>query len=283
MNKRFFIILFLIIFVIVSIMIFMSFGNHIVGKTIYDINQSIIDNDISAVKKKIKGVDLNNVYNGEFCDDGDEDDGEWYGCLSPLETASMYNRYEIAKLLVENGADVNYEDKYIHDTPLTILLRYNDSLDNDTYNIVKLLVKNGVKLNEVKDDFWGTPVQMLMMTEVKNKKQEKITLKILKLFLKNDASLDSTQLDYSLLHFAAINNNLEIVKYLVEEVKIDINLNTGSGYTPLIASIIPEHNDYKVAKYLIKKGADTTVKYNGKSALDYAKEKKNKELIELLS
>ena len=95
-------------------------------KSIYDINLSIEKNDINDVQKSIENINLNTVYYNESCDDGEEDDGEWYGCLAPLETATMFNRYEIAKLLIDHGADVNYKDKYVHYTPLSILFRYNN-------------------------------------------------------------------------------------------------------------------------------------------------------------
>lgn len=60
------------------------------------------------------------------------------------------------------------------------------------------------------------------------------------------------------------------------------NLNNNTGYTPLIASVILESSDYKVSKYLIKKGVDTSIRYYSKKVIDYAEDKNNKELLELL-
>ena len=59
--------------------------------------QSISKNDIDTVKKLIKmGVSVNKFSGGK----------------SPLMYAARYNRVEIIKLLVENGADVKALDKH---------------------------------------------------------------------------------------------------------------------------------------------------------------------------
>jgi len=59
--------------------------------------QSISKNDIDTVKKLIKmGVNVNKFSGGK----------------SPLMYAARYNRVEIIKLLVEEGADIKAKDKH---------------------------------------------------------------------------------------------------------------------------------------------------------------------------
>ena len=62
------------------------------------------------------------------------------------------------------------------------------------------------------------------------------------------------------------------------------NLNTTNidGWTPLMTAIFAGYTN--VARYLIDKGADTTlVSHDGRTALNFAQEANNNEIVQLLS
>lgn len=64
----------------------------------------------------------------------------------------------------------------------------------------------------------------------------------------------------SLLHWAADRGSLEIVKYLIESLKADVNLRDGNGQTPLHFAVSCEYSN--VENYLIEAGADVNAKDN---------------------
>lgn len=85
-------------------------------------------------------------------------------------------------------------------------------------------------------------------------------------------ALDTKVNDYgdSLLHAAAELNRPAIAKFLVEEMKMDINILNNIGQTPLIVASY-EKGGFEVAQYLVEKGAALGAKDKANStALDYA-------------
>jgi len=69
---------------------------------------------------------------------------------------------------------------------------------------------------------------------------------------------------------AVRHENLDALKYLVEECKVDINAQNDSGVT--IGHDVCERSYDKLLQYLITKGIKLNIKNkNGETALDYAK------------
>lgn len=69
---------------------------NVVSKTINPLCQAIAKGDVDTVKKMIQfGTDVNATSNG----------------MTPLMFAARYNKVEIVKLLLENGARVNTKDE----------------------------------------------------------------------------------------------------------------------------------------------------------------------------
>lgn len=83
------------------------------------------------------------------------------------------------------------------------------------------------------------------------------------------------------LHFAALNNNLEMVKYLVDK-KAEVNAKDKKcGMTPLHWAA--SENNPEVVKYLIQKKATVNLQdNNGKTALHWAAQKGQLKPIEIL-
>ena len=147
MNKRV-IFLFILLSLFASLILFGLIQIKLKGSTlnIDDINLAIADNDVSKIKKLIKNTDLNGYSRDSQCD---EAEGGYIACLSPLQTACIYGNYEIVKLLVQNGADVNYQDRFIKETPLISISNKFKSDKNDIL-IAKYLLEHGANKN-VKD------------------------------------------------------------------------------------------------------------------------------------
>ncbi|KAI3893433.1 hypothetical protein MKX03_020277, partial [Papaver bracteatum] len=56
------------------------------------------------------------------------------------------------------------------------------------------------------------------------------------------------------LHFAAAGGSLEVCKYLIENLKLDVNSKDREGHTPLFEATILGHLD--TIRYLLEKGAN---------------------------
>ena len=82
------------------------------------------------------------------------------------------------------------------------------------------------------------------------------------------------------IHRAAVKNNFEVIKYLVER-GADINLPAADGTTPLMRAA--ENENVEIAAYLLEKGADlNAAAADGKTALGFAEYYKLPKMIEFL-
>ncbi|THG23589.1 hypothetical protein TEA_005014 [Camellia sinensis var. sinensis] len=85
----------------------------------------------------------------------------------------------------------------------------------------------------------------------------------------------------SALHFAAAGGKTHVCKYLVQELKLNVNLKDGIGDTPLNHATIGQH--YQTAVFLVENGANPNMANDkGFIALHYAAEKGHKEFLRLL-
>ncbi|KAI3449724.1 hypothetical protein Pfo_006389 [Paulownia fortunei] len=83
------------------------------------------------------------------------------------------------------------------------------------------------------------------------------------------------------LHYAAGKGLIQICKFLIEEMKVDINIKTEKGNSPLLLAAARGH--VNTAEYLINQGADISMSnYKGITCLHLAAVKDNKELMQLL-
>ena len=91
------------------------------------IHTAIMMGDIETVDQHLKaGTDANH--------------SEWTRESSPLITASIFGEVEIAKLLIENGADVNYQNEEGSTALVAASLTGQNGITN-------LLIQNGAKVN----------------------------------------------------------------------------------------------------------------------------------------
>ncbi|MEI0700924.1 ankyrin repeat domain-containing protein [Brachyspira intermedia] len=167
-------------------------------------------------------------------------DGFWVN--SPLKVAAENGYIEMAKFLIDEGANLNSADDYM-------FYAYNN------YDIAKLLVDNDVfNLNTnttreqaiklVKDGKYYE-IEKLLSSEDSNNIEgydelmnaiSKGDMKALEKLIKDDTDLNKQYDKITPLGLAAARNDKEMVKFLVEK-GADINLEDGYGYTPLIKAM----------------------------------------------
>ncbi|WP_297205716.1 ankyrin repeat domain-containing protein [uncultured Brachyspira sp.] len=179
-------------------------------------------------------------------------DGFWVN--SPLKVAAENGYVEMAKFLIDKGANLNSADDYM-------LYAYNN------YDITKLLVDNDVfNLNTnttreeaiklVKDGKYYE-IEKLLSSEDSNNIDgydelmnavSKGDMKALEKLIKDDTDLNKQYDNITPLGLAAARNDKEMVKFLVEK-GADINLEDGYGYTPLIIAM--KYRNIGLAKDII--------------------------------
>jgi ankyrin repeat protein len=184
-------------------------------------------------------------------------------------------KYDCIKLLISNGAKfIGYYDTLEMPTSLGELEK-RPSMSSRTRKVdagqfwaacrsdvetLDLLIQDGI---EIKDDiiFWTAKnpnaVRALKILESKGVNITNIN--------QNYRKTEGT----NLLHEACAHGNIDLIKYLVKN-GIDINARTkdqrGRGFTPLHLAAVSYKADVDVIEFLLKSGADPTIKSN---ALDF--------------
>ena len=184
-----------------------------------------------------------------------------YHGYTALMWASEYGNLEAAKLLIENGADVNAKDKY-GDTAL---------IEAGHLEVVKLLIENGADVN-VENEFGENA--LMRASEYGN-------LEKVKLLIEKEADVNAKNEDgKTALMRASREGHLEVVKYLIEN-GADVNAKSNNGWTALMRASYNGH--LEVVKYLIENGADVNAKRDsGRTALMRASREGHLEVVKLL-
>ena len=164
---------------------------------------------------------------------------------TPLHIACEYGNYDIAKFLVDNGADL-----FILDNLQRNPLYY--ACDRGYLDIVKLTlgqIDNEDDTKTILDPKTGDGKTILHIAcQSKNAELFK--------YLMENYHLSETKDKYKNipLHIACSSGALDIVKYLIENQQSNIQSTNNIGETPL--HIAAKRNYYDIVKYLLSKGAD---------------------------
>ena len=183
-----------------------------------------------------------------------------------LHIATSEGKLEMCRFLMENGADVNTLDKFGNTATLNAW-NYPE--------IIKLLVQHGFNLN--RKDRHGNPLIFDFMYSP--------DIEILKLFFAQGVEINIRN-DYNgtLLHAAALSSgkkSLEVMKYLVEEAKLDVNAKTKDQCTPLCYAAVS--SSVEKVKYLVEHGAEVNPEGSLYSPLAHVRNQKNQfEITEYL-
>ena len=179
------------------------------------------------------------------------------GERTPLETAIFLRRNDLVKLLINNGADVNYFNQFTeYQSPLITAI--------STGNIaaLKLLIESGAKFKE-----YGKNIHEPLHQAIRNKRTE-----VAKLLIKNGISTttkitpvnlegdfgDCLPCPYDIepIHSAVQIKDtqlaIEFIDLLISN-NANINAKNKSDQTPL--SYIAANGNHEIAQHLISKGA----------------------------
>lgn len=186
--------------------------------------------------------------------------------VTPLMTASLYDRINLIQLLIDNGAEINFQTE----SGWTALLYASE---NGNFNSVKLLIANGADINKTLKGGENAFIQACF----------KGHSKIANYLFDNGADVNTPNNEIGLngLILASNLGNLELVEKVLPKTK-DINHANKYGETALMRAAIEGHFD--VLKFLIKNGADKELKDNfGNNALFYTQKFEHPEIEEYLT
>ena len=181
---------------------FISYFNNLT-----DLNIEILMNNISGIERLLS----NNHDVNEINNEG----------ISLLCEAVMLNNYDITKYLIDNGADVNGNGKFI---PLLI------AAENGNDQIMELLLKNNVNPNQLDINGFNALDHLFNKGCLKELKIQRKCQSIPSIFLKENSYLNNDIRCIDLLNDAGIDiNHTTRINYRYDfnrTVLIDINVLT---------------------------------------------------------
>jgi len=162
-----------------------------------------------------------------------------------LMIASSYYYYDgMVKYLIEKGANVNLQDD---EGKTALLWASSNSLPN-----AKILVANGADVNIAANDGMTPFLQATLGVS-----SGKVSLEMCDLLLKNKADINAqlkkkSAMGWTALHYAVINNDAELVGYLIKH-GANVNKSSADGMTPLYLAGI--NSNKEIINLLKKAGA----------------------------
>lgn len=215
-----------------------------------------------------------------------------YPIQPPLLWACAESNYELVKLYLEHGANVNataYQSSY---NAMLATLCYH-KLGENRFEIAKLLMEHGFDLITQQDEY--SYDSLYASIEIKEddlpetkKASYELFRQMVKAFEEKGLSIRNRTYDVNCNIFtvAAKRNHAAAMQFLLENGYYTINETDAFGRTALTALLWYGNyspQKYETAAYLLSQGADPTVRdYDGKSAIDYAKEIGDAQLLSLL-
>ena len=247
---------------------------------------AVENNQLSATKFLLE--------NGAYPDITDKEND------TPLMRAMYYNRPEIAKLLIEYGANVNtsYNDDFVltwatfnnYTDIVRLLIEKGANIEcynpvgctpliiasYGNYEICEFLIQNGADVNARRSKTSNKDWTSLMYASYNSK------LDIMKLLLENGALIDiRTPSLHSAYLIAAQYGTPDAVELLINN-GAELNCTDSDGDSALICAAKNEQTDN--IKLLIEYGVDINIRNkDGKRAIDYAKEKRISDACKMLS
>lgn len=199
----------------------------------------------------------------------------------PMNQACATGNIDLIELLIDNGADVNCNDGL---TPLSVT--YSIKPDN-WYEISRILIDNGASLDYITEYSGGKSsvlqdiahkryVASLPGIEPENEEE---VIEAFKYALEN---INYDNVDWRLvLQHSVSNDRIKIVKLLLDQKYCNVNDTEETGMTALMFAA--RDSTPEMVQFLLDYGADKSMKCSdGKTAYDYAVEFGKEQIAELL-
>lgn len=236
--------------------------------------------------------------------------------FTPLETALNDRAFESTIILLKNKAYINKKSPFPLFVQIVSTLSEYDQINADSSNykkiittyksILKLALSNKSNNINAKNQLGNSALQLAASTGhpeiikylldngsnpiTKNNIKETPLLIAIKagnimavkqLYKYHKETLDIDNEGNEIFYSAAMNGRTDVLRYLLQESKEDINSQNKEGKTALI--IAAEYGYTDIVKLLLDNGANMLIKSNeGKTALDYATKWNHSEIEKLL-
>jgi pectate lyase len=177
---------------------------------------------------------------------------------TPLHRAVSGGHINIVQFLLSKGAEVNVRGNWRCETPLHYAATLTTGRD-----IIELLLTKGADINAV-NSYGDTPLQYAAWSDRKD---------VIQLLLQKGATIAN-------IHIASYMGDLEKIEAFIKE-GVDINVLDGHGYASLHYAV--QNSQKEAIELLLAKGADVNVKdWPGQTPLDIAISQNRKDIVELL-
>lgn len=192
---------------------------------------------------------------------------------TPLWQACYCSNIDMVKMLVENGADVTKMEKISKTTPFGATFRTVGK--DDRFEIALYLIDIGASLENEQ-----LLIEGALEGPIGNETNGQEAMELLNRLIEKGVNLNDVR-EKNALTYATRCENIEAVRLLLENNYCQVNSRNNNEATALI--VAADYGYIELAKELLNAGADASLKDSqGKSALDYATEDENNELVALL-
>lgn len=186
--------------------------------------------------------------------------------FNPLNIAIESGDMELTKFLITNGANVN---SLMQDG--VSLIGY--AIAQNNMDLLQILIENGANVNYTVGDSWAnTPLQTASRLGLDN---------VVRILLTRNADINAVDMNgNTALHTAALNSQLSVVKLLLEK-NPNLDIQNKVGNTALHLAVISGNID--IVGELVLKGANTRIRNNdGKYPRDIARANNSAAIFEVL-
>ncbi|MBQ3253928.1 MAG: ankyrin repeat domain-containing protein [Acholeplasmatales bacterium] len=204
------------------------------------------------------------------------------GTKPPISHAAW--NYEMVKLLLEYGADPN-ANGFSNLKPLHWALFGSYKSTDNRFDIAKLLIENGANINAISTNGLTVVEHTFHHIEKDNEIEELAQYEFLLYLIENgvDIYVNTHYMDSNLLFCAALAANVIVCKFLIEEYSFDVNQIAPENYTVLMAAACNRYDNTKAVSYLLELGVDPNiVNYRNETAYDIAFQLKHFEIADLI-
>ena len=168
----------------------------------------------------------------------------------PIILACRFADYEIIKILVENGIDINLSNPL-----LLVCENISRSHENET---VKLLIEYGANVNVSDNTFWSSLACVCF----------KLNYELAKLFIEKGANVNfircNSKSNTILMKLCTLRYTKDLIKLLIDN-GADVNIKNNKGETALSRQIMYciSYDDFEITKLLLSKKSNINNKDGG--------------------